>query len=207
MLHDFIRTIEALQGNALSAPVFLFLYGGACFIAPVSIFPVAGGVLFGFGGGLVINLCSALMGASGAFFLARRMGRERLDPLLRRWERDHPLMKKLDNPDPATFILIRLVGFPPFVITNYLAGFSRMTWVRFLWTSLLGLFPWTFVLTFFAETFWKVLRESGLSGFRQALWVHSRPLWWGIGVLAALFLGFFSFNYKKIKSDFFKKST
>jgi uncharacterized membrane protein YdjX (TVP38/TMEM64 family) len=147
--------------------------------------------------GLCVNLFSVLLGASGAFFLARRLGRERLSPLLKRWERGHPLIKKLENPDPGSFIFIRLLGFPPFVITNYLAGFSHMRWGRFLWTSVIGLFPWTFLLTFFAGAFWKVLREMGMTGFRQALWAHSRPLLWGVGVVALLLLGFLGIQYRE----------
>ncbi len=92
-------------------------------------------------------------------------------------------MGVLRNPGAGTFIVLRLVGFPPFVVTNYLAGLSGMRWRRFLWTSLVGLMPWTFVMTFFANTFWDILVEAGLSGFRRSVIDHSRPLVLGAVVL------------------------
>ncbi len=42
MLQNFIHVVELLRGNPLSLPVFLGLYAAACFVAPVSVFPVAG---------------------------------------------------------------------------------------------------------------------------------------------------------------------
>lgn len=188
MIHHFIRLIEALQGNPLSAPIFVLLYAGGCFIAPISLFPVAGGVLFGFGKGLIINLLAALMGASGAFGLARALGRRRLEPWLRRSGESHAWVAALENPTPGAFILLRLVGFPPFVITNYLAGLSFMPFRVFLWTSAVGLFPWTFVMTFFSGTFWSILRDAGMHGFRQSLLDHSRPLMAGTAVVVAVFV-------------------
>ena len=62
LLHNFIQLIEALKGNPLSLPVFVVLYAAACFVIPVSLFPVAGGVLFGFRAGIVINLATVLLG-------------------------------------------------------------------------------------------------------------------------------------------------
>ena len=183
MIHSFVRLIEALQGNPLSVPVFILLYAGGCFIAPVSLFPVAGGVLFGFGPGLAINLAAALLGASGAFGLARVLGRHRLEPWLRRSGQTHPWAETLENPAPGAFILLRLVGFPPFVITNYLAGLSFMPFRVFLWTSAIGLLPWTFVMTFFSGTFWAILLDAGMKGFRQSLMDHSRPLVAGTAVV------------------------
>ena len=184
MLSHFIQGVEVLRGNPLSLPVFVGIYAAACFVAPVSVFPVAGGVLFGFGWGFFINLVAVLLGASGPFWLARRLGHQPMAAFFRR-KGYRGMAGVLRNPGAGAFILIRLVGFPPFVVTNYLAGLSGMRWRRFLWTSLVGLLPWTFVMTYFAGTFWEILVDAGLSGFRRSVLDHSRPLLWGAGVILA----------------------
>lgn len=192
MLQNFIHVVELLRGNPLSLPVFLGLYAAACFVAPVSVFPVAGGVLFGFGWGFCINLVAVLLGASGPFWLARRLGQKPLAAFFRR-KGHRGILGVLRNPGAGTFIVLRLVGFPPFVVTNYLAGLSGMRWRRFLWTSLIGLMPWTFVMTFFANTFWDILVEAGLSGFRRSVIDHSRPLVWGaVVLLGTMAVGFWA---------------
>ncbi len=184
MLHNFIHLIEALKGNPLSLPVFVVLYAAACFVIPVSLFPVAGGVLFGFRAGMVINLATVLLGATGPFFIARRLGQHSLTRFFSRWH-NRDAAARLRNPSPWGCIVVRLLGFPPFVVTNYLAGLSHMRYRRFLWTTAFGLLPWTFVMTFFADTFWTVLIEAGMDGFRKAMMHHARPLLWGALCVAA----------------------
>ena len=67
VIAHFVQLVDALRGNPLALPVFVGLYAAACFVAPISPFPVAGGVLFGFVGGFFINLGAVLIGASGPF--------------------------------------------------------------------------------------------------------------------------------------------
>ncbi len=183
VITHFVQLVDALRGNPLALPVFVALYAGACFIAPISPFPVAGGVLFGFWGGLAVNLGAVLLGASGSFWLARRLGHRTMAAFLRRWG-NHGWASLLRDPGPGTFVLVRWIGFPPFVITNYLAGLSQMPWGRFLWTSLIGLLPWTFLMTYFSGTLWSILREAGVAGFHRAVADHLGPLLAGVGILA-----------------------
>lgn len=193
LLQNFIHLIEVLKGNPLSLPVFVVLYALACFLVPVSLFPVAGGVLFGFRAGMVINLGAVLLGATGPFFIARRLGQHTLTRFFSRWH-NRDAAARLRNPSPWGFIVIRLLGFPPFIVTNYLAGLSHMRYRRFLWTSAVGLIPWTFVMTFFADTFWTVLNEAGMGGFRKAVMNHARPLVWGALLVAVVMAAGFLLN-------------
>lgn len=197
MLQDFVHIIEALKGNPLSLPVFVVMYAAACFVVPVSLFPVAGGVLFGFRAGMLINLATVLLGATGPFFIARRLGQHTFTRFFSRWH-NREVAARLRNPSPWGCIIIRLVGFPPFVVTNYLAGLSHMKYRRFLWTTAVGLMPWTFVMTFFSDTFWAVLVEAGMSGFHKAVMHHARPLLWG-SLCAAVFMGVGLFLNKRTK--------
>ncbi|MBL8023069.1 MAG: VTT domain-containing protein [Elusimicrobia bacterium] len=185
MLENFIHLIEGLKGNPLSFPVFIGMYVVGCWISPVSLFPVAGGVLFGFRLALVVNMVSLLLGASGPFFLARRLGQKRLTRFFNRWQ-NRDVAAHLRNPGAWAFVVLRLVGFPPFTVTNYLAGLSHMRYRRYLWTTAIGVFPGTFILTFFADTLWKILVEAGIDGFHRAMMNHSKPLLLAGGGMAAL---------------------
>jgi uncharacterized membrane protein YdjX (TVP38/TMEM64 family) len=193
VLENFVHLIEGLKGNPWSLPVFIFMYVVACWFSPVSLFPVAGGVLFGFRGAIVVNMVALLLGASGPFFLARRLGQKALTRFLSRWQH-RDVAAHLRNPSPWGFVIIRLLGIPPFTVTNYLVGLSHMRYRRFLWTTAIGVFPATFILTFFADTFWKILNEVGIDGFQRAMMNHAKPLMLAAGGLAGLMITAYILN-------------
>lgn len=188
-----------MKGNPLSLPVFVVLYVLACYVVPVSLFPVAGGVLFGFRAGIVINLATVLLGATGPFFIARRLGQHALTKFFSRWHH-RDAAARLRNPSPWGLIVIRLLGFPPFVVANYLAGLSHVRYRRFLWTTAVGLLPWTFVMTYFANTFWSVLSEAGMEGFHKAVLHHARPLLGGAILMAGLMIAGLLLNRRSKKN-------
>jgi uncharacterized membrane protein YdjX (TVP38/TMEM64 family) len=200
LVQFFIQTVNSLQGNSLSPLIFVFFYAMACFIFPVSLFPVAGGILFGFWGGLVLNVTSVLIGATGPFFLARRMAGGTADKFLRS-KASPAFLAVLADHRFTTFLTIRLVGFPPFVVTNYLAGIARMPLRIFLSATFVGMLPWTVLLTYFADTFWKILVAAGMGGFRQALLQYSRPLLFGALLFAGLVIAAILVKRRKEKSS------
>ncbi len=186
-MDTFINFVESLQGQPWAPVVFILAYALACLALPISLFPVAGGVLFGIRGGLLCNMTAAMMGAAAAFFLARRVGRAPLE----RWlgERFRRAEECFSVPGFQTLLALRLLGLPPFGLLNYLAGLSRIGWGKYLAASFLGFLPWTFFLTYFSGSFWEVLSASGAAGFREALKQKGQPLFWalaGLGVLLGL---------------------
>ncbi|WP_035776714.1 VTT domain-containing protein, partial [Arthrobacter sp. H5] len=62
-------------------PVSFIAGYAALTLAPVpkNVLSIAAGVLFGFGPGLVIVYCAALLGASAAFWLGRALGRDAVE--------------------------------------------------------------------------------------------------------------------------------
>lgn len=185
MLNDFIHLIEFIKGTPLALPVFFVMFVAACHVAPVSLFPVAGGVLFGFKAGLVINLVAILVGATGPFFVSRWLGQHRFNRIFSRWH-NRDMAALLRNPSPWSLVVIRLVGLPPFVVTNYLAGLSHIRYRSYVWATALGVLPSITVITLASESLWKILSEAGMGGFRQALTRHGLPLLLGGGFMAML---------------------
>ncbi len=185
MLNDFIHLIEFIKGTPLALPVFFVMFVAACHVAPVSLFPVAGGVLFGFKAGLLINMAAILVGATGPFYISRWLGQHRFNRIFSRWH-NRDMAALLRNPSPWGLVVIRLVGLPPFVVTNYLVGLSHMRYRQFLWSTAVGVLPSLLVITLSSDSLWKILTEAGLGGFRQALAKHGLPLLLGGGFMAAL---------------------
>jgi uncharacterized membrane protein YdjX (TVP38/TMEM64 family) len=185
MLNDFIHLIEFIKGTPLALPVFFVMFVAACHVAPVSLFPVAGGVLFGFKGGLLINMAAILVGATGPFFISRWLGQHRFNRIFSRWH-NRDMAALLRNPSPWGLVVIRLVGLPPFVVTNYLVGLSHMRYRQFLWSTAVGVLPSLLVITLSSDSLWKILTEAGMGGFRQAMMKHGLPLLLGGGFMASL---------------------
>jgi uncharacterized membrane protein YdjX (TVP38/TMEM64 family) len=161
------------------------MFVAACHVAPVSLFPVAGGVLFGFKGGLLINMAAILVGATGPFFISRWLGQHRFNRIFSRWH-NRDMAALLRNPSPWGLVVIRLVGLPPFVVTNYLVGLSHMRYRQFLWSTAVGVLPSLLVITLSSDSLWKILTEAGMGGFRQAMMKHGLPLLLGGGFMASL---------------------
>jgi len=185
VLNGLIRLVETLQGNPLSLPVFVATFLLFCAMGPISLFAVAGGVLFGFRWGLVINLATECLGATGPFWVARLVARKKIFWWLRKKGYGKTL-RVLRKPNLGVLILLRLVGFPPFLMYNYLLGISRVKYRDFLWTTFVGIAPATFVMTYFSGTFWAILKEAGMDGFKRAMLNHLFPVLLGGMLLVVL---------------------
>jgi uncharacterized membrane protein YdjX (TVP38/TMEM64 family) len=126
-----------------------------------------GGYGFGLGQGLVLAQLASIVGCAACFFYARLLGRElvrhrfeerlgRLDDFLR----EHPVTMTM---------LIRFLPVGSNLLTNLLAGVSKVAAMPFLFGSLIGYLPQTIIF---------VLLGSG---------IHVQPVWRTI-VSVALFL-------------------
>ncbi|MBI4397167.1 MAG: VTT domain-containing protein, partial [Elusimicrobia bacterium] len=110
VLDWFVHFVSAMQGNPWSPVAFISVYTSACFAFPISLFPITGGILFGFWGGLACNYTAEMLGASGAFLLAKKM----------RWAFLHRFIQRHQAKMGTTFVqrhgfgtllMIRLIGF------------------------------------------------------------------------------------------------
>jgi len=174
-MRDFlIYLVGFLQGQWWAAPVFLAAYAGACLFAPVTVFAVTSGVLFGFWGGLAVNVFGALLGATAAFSIARRWGLRAVERIV--GKNFYKFESYMDLHGFGALLSIRLIGFPPFVVTNYLAGLSGISLRKFLAASALGILPWTVLISYFADGLWAVFVYAGTGEFHQALWTRAKVM-------------------------------
>ena len=109
--------------------------------APKSLATATAGMLFGLVPGALVAWSGAMVGAVLAFGLARLLGREEVDRLLR---------GRLVRADAAladhgfgSVLLARLVPVLPYTVINYGAGVTGIAFMSYLAGSALGMIPGT----------------------------------------------------------------
>ena len=113
---------------------------------------IAGGALFGAFLGGILTLIGNVIGASIAFGLARRFGREFVERKV-----DVNLRKRFDRFSQKygifALFLLRVNPFTSSDLFSYLSGLTNMKFKTFLIGTTLGLAPMIFAHTYFGEIF------------------------------------------------------
>lgn len=183
-LESVVRLVERIKNNPWVPVLFTATYIASCVLWPLTIFPVAGGVLFGFWKGFLLNTLAANVGAWITFFIARQFGREVVGKFMK------GSLKTFD--ERATrhglwaVFAFRMLGFPPFLVTNYGAGLSGVRVRDYVLGTFLGMLMWTAVFTYFADTLWEALTTAGAQGFQEAAGRFFWPVVGGLALLAGV---------------------
>lgn len=140
---DVDRIRRAVAESGWWGPV-LFAAGYALWAllpAPKSLATATAGMLFGLVPGAVVAWSGAMVGAVLAFGLARLLGREGVDRLLRgRLERADAVLSEHGF---GTVLLARLVPVLPFTVINYGAGVTGVVFASYVAGSAVGMIPGT----------------------------------------------------------------
>lgn len=126
----------------------------------------AGGVVFGFGWGTLLNTLGANLGASGAFWLARWLGRDGARALV--GERIGLLDRYLNGAGFVWLLRLRLIPVVPFNLLNLAGGLTALPWRTFAAATALGILPGTLVYTWFADALASGVREASGAAFLRA---------------------------------------
>jgi len=181
---------QFLEAVGFWAPlVFMLVYTvGVCLFVPGTLLTGLGAAIFGAYWGFLYVWIGAMLGASGAFWIGRTMGREFAASLI------GDKLKKYDEAIGrngfATVLYLRLVYFP-FTPMNFGMGLTGVRFWDYFFGTGLGIIVGTFIFTFFVGT----VKEVWASGN------------WGELVSFKVFfsLGLFAFSFfipkiiKKIK--------
>jgi uncharacterized membrane protein YdjX (TVP38/TMEM64 family) len=143
---EYVRSLGPL------APIgFVVLYAVATVaFVPGSVLTLAAGAIFGLGWGIVIVMVSAILGESGAFFLARYGIRGLVAKRLGSSPRFAGLDEALRAEGRKIVFLLRLSPLIPFNALNYLLGISRVRFVDFLIASV-GMLPGTALYVYYGK--------------------------------------------------------
>ena len=142
--------VRSLRERRYVAPLFVGLYALATAIAlPGSILTIAGGAIFGFTLGSLLNWAGASLGAMLAYLLARNLGFDAVRRLL--GKRADRVTELAGAHGFTTVLRLRLVPVVPFNVLNFAAGFAGVRFRDYMLGTLLGLIPGTAVYTYFAD--------------------------------------------------------
>jgi uncharacterized membrane protein YdjX (TVP38/TMEM64 family) len=144
------RLVELLRQSPWAPLAFVTLYVVATALDfSGAVLTLAGGAVFGFGWGAVLNTIGANLGASAAFYVARRLGREGVQQFL------GARLARLDRVSAeqgfAWLLRLRLIPVVPFNLLNVAAGLTAMPWRTFAAATAIGILPGTLIYTFFAD--------------------------------------------------------
>ena len=147
VLQDGTRLREFVVSlGALGPLMVIILLTAAIMISPLPSAPIAiaSGAAYGHGWGAVYVLLGSLIGASGAFTIARYLGYEAIKPYAERYlpQRYYHSQTRL----MLVLLLTRLLPFLSFDVLSYAAGLTPLTWWRFMIATALGIAPASFFL-------------------------------------------------------------
>ncbi len=134
------------------APVaFVIVYVGlTVLLFPAVVATLAGGALFGVVAGSLVTLVAALLGATIAFVIGRRLGHTNVQRLVgsraamwEKWMRERGFV---------ALLYARLVPIVPFNLLNYAAGMTGITLRSYVAATAIGIVPGTVAYTALGST-------------------------------------------------------
>jgi len=171
--------LNALRSSTWAPIIFVAGYSTAtAFALPGSALTIAGGAVFGFWGGALLNTIGANIGANAAFGIARFLGRDGVERLV--GARIQGLQRATAQHGFLGLLILRLVPLVPFNALNFGSGMTALRWRDYTLATAIGIFPGTLVYTFFADAL--------VQGSTQASHDAKIRLWIAAGLLVALSL-------------------
>lgn len=165
-----------LSFGALAPLIYLVAYGQPLIPLPASIMTIAGGLAFGPFWGMMAALAASMVRACGQFLIAKRLGREAVEKILR--GKLAQFDQRIGDSGFKAVLLFRLIPNFPYDIQNYGLGFTKVTFRAFALATLIGGLPGTVVLVYFGysltdlKQLWKpliaILAIAGLAVAQRA---------------------------------------
>jgi len=169
---------------------FILVYALATsFGLPGTIITVAGGLIFGKWLGTLFNLIGAVLGSSGAFWIARLLARESLSEKFKGQKWFEKFNNGLEKDGFNYMLFVRLVPLFPYNGVNFGSGLTRIPFKSYLLGTAIGIIPGTFIFTNVAAE----IGESATEGFSISPGI----------IMAFTLLGLFALipiGYKKYKA-------
>lgn len=138
-----------ITGYGIFAPlVFIAMYGLlVTFGFPAVICSTVGGLVFGRFYGTALNLFGASMGASGAFWIARLIGRNFIVKKFAGVKWFDSFSQGIEKDGIYYMFFVRLLPVFPFNGVNYASGVTNLRYRHFLLATMICMLPYDFALT------------------------------------------------------------
>lgn len=155
---------DTVASYGIWAPlVFIVIYAFATvFFLPGSVLTLAGGFIFGPWWGTLYNLTGAVLGATGAFLVARYLAQDWVAEKV--GGRLQGLILGVEKQGWRFVAIVRLVPLIPFNLLNYALGLTRIRLLHYVWASAVFMLPGGFAYTYVGS-----LGKTALAGEAKAL--------------------------------------
>ncbi len=167
MLDLAISWVEFARASVLISLAFYLIYSVGVMALPITLFPIIGGVLFPFYIALPLNLFAATLGAWMSFMVTRVLGQKKVEPYLRHRFKGWDRFERMEG--FKAVLLLRLLGIPPFIVSNYALGLSGVRNTDFVMGTIIGILPWMGIVTYLSHSLWEAVLVGGEKGLAKAL--------------------------------------
>ncbi len=176
----------SLESPLLAFFLFLVIYViyTISSIPGLILFDLVAGYLFGKTASFFLVLLGATMGATGVFLATRYAFGESAMGNKKKWVRK--IKDGFDRHQVSYLLFMRIIPFVPFSIANVTLGLLDVKLYRYVWTTLVGLVPATFIYTQAGTGLGRALQKEGpieISHFVNAELLFSLG---GLSILALL---------------------
>lgn len=146
---ELLATLHAVGAKPWAPAALVGAYVVLCPLGvPVSPLMLAGGLVFGFAAGTLVNLAGTWLGAALTFGVARLLGRDLVAQLL--GPRLAAIERTVERHGFWTLVRLRFVPIP-FAAVNYAAALAGVRPGIFLVATAVGLAPAVALFTYFAD--------------------------------------------------------
>ena len=158
--------VAAMQGIWYGPILFLLAFIlGSILLLPASVFILPAGLVWGWKLGFIYSMIGGTLGAVGSFAIAKYLGGGFLS---RFGVRGQQIARKLDHAGFKTLLILRLIPLWPFPVYNYGAGLAGVRSRDFVASTIVGLCPSLFVMSYSADALFRGTL-SGAEAFKRLL--------------------------------------
>lgn len=147
VLRNQEQMVVIIKELGLYGPLaIMFLMAIAIVISPIPSAPIAlvSGALYGHTFGTIYVVIGAVTGALIAFMISRKLGYDYINRKLH-----HRMPIKIVGSQNTLMMIVFITRLAPFIsfdVISYAAGLTKLTLVRFILATLMGIIPISFVL-------------------------------------------------------------
>jgi len=145
---DFAHWISGLGPAAYVLFVLAYVLV-TVLMMPAILLTLTAGFVFGLGRGFAITVLAATCGSAASFLIARHLARERVARYAGGNPRYSAIDRAIGREGWRIVFLLRLSPLVPFVFSNYFYGLTAIRFWPYVFASLTGLLPLTFLYVSF----------------------------------------------------------
>jgi len=129
--------------------IFLYTVNTISLLPPIAIMSLSAGFLFGPLWGFIALSLGAFCGTSATFYISRYFGQSFVEKRLK--GKAASFQEKLVKNGFMVILPVRLIGFPPWELVNYVSGLSKISYRDYISATMIGIMPAIVIQVFFAD--------------------------------------------------------